>query len=98
MMDGADQADATFMDEYLLVSGGAWIALQALALCQLQGWWRNAAWLSAAVMGLAIIVATLGVLAGSDIAPIWVVLALPICLAWVVLLWVARGVAWLFMR
>jgi hypothetical protein len=86
------------MDEYLLVSGGAWFALQGLARWQLEGWWRNAAGLYAAVMGLAIIVATLGVLAGSDIAPIWVILALPVCLAWVVLLWVARGAAGLFMR
>lgn len=53
-----------------------------------------AAWLSAALMLLALVVATLGVLSGSDLAPIWVVFAMPVCLAWIVLLWIARGVAW----
>jgi len=40
-------------------------------------------------MGLALTVATLGVLAGSSLAPIWVILVLPVCL-----LWVVRGMAW----
>lgn len=86
------------MDDYLLFGGGTWLVLQGLALWLLQAWWRKAAWLSAAVMGLAVVVATLGVLAGSNIAPIWVVFALPVCLVWILALWITRGVAWLMTR
>lgn len=82
----------------MLLGGGTWLVLQGLALWLLQAWWRKAAWLSAAVMGLAVVVATLGVLAGSNIAPIWVVFALPVCLVWILALWITRGVAWLMTR
>lgn len=82
------------MDDYVLLGGGTWIALQILALWQFDGWWRKAAWVSAAVMGLAVAIAALGVLAGSDLAPIWVVFAFPVCLVWLVLLWIVRCVAW----
>ena len=81
------------MDEHILVGGVAWLVLQALALWRLDGWWRKAAWVSAVCMTLAIAVAVLGVLAGSNLAPIWVVLALPVCLTWIVMLWIVRGAA-----
>ena len=82
------------MDEYLMAAGGAWLVLQVLALWQLRGGWQKAAWLSAMAMGLAIAVGVLGGLAGSDLAPIWIFIVLPICLAWIVALWVIRGVVW----
>jgi hypothetical protein len=46
-------------------------------------------------MGAALAVAILGVLGGSNLAPIWVVFALPVCLAWMVVLWLVRGLWWL---
>lgn len=69
--------------------------LQLLALWRMRGWWRTAAWLSAAAMGLAVGIAVLGVLDGSNLAPIWVFLALPVCLAWIALLWIVRGIVWI---
>jgi hypothetical protein len=78
---------------YFLIGATMWIVLQVLALWQMRGWWRKAAWLSAAAMGLALAVATLGGLAGSNLAPIWVVLAMPACLVWIVLLWIVHGIA-----
>src|SRR3546814_10021034 len=56
------------MDEfsiYALSAVGLWLVLQILALWKLGGMWRKTAWLSAAVMGLALVVAILGVLSGS---------------------------------
>jgi hypothetical protein len=85
-------------DLYLLVGAGAWLVLQVMALWKLHGGWRMAAWLSAVAMGLALVVATLGVLAGSNLAPIWVVFALPVCLSWIVMLWIVRGVTWAMLR
>jgi hypothetical protein len=82
------------LDEYLLAGGSAWVVLQILALWLLPGWWRKAAWPPAIAMGCAIVIAALGVLDGSDLAPIWVVLALPVCLAWIATLWIVRGVSW----
>lgn len=69
----------------------AWIAMQALAIRRLRGGWRLAAWVPAAAMGAALAIAVLGAAAGSNIAPIWVVFALPLCFAWISLLWLARG-------
>lgn len=86
------------MDNFFLFVGGPWLVLQVLALTILRGAWRKAAWLSAAAMGLALVVATIGVLDGSNLAPIWVVFALPVCLTWIVSLWIIRGVAWLIAR
>src|SRR3546814_10740615 len=78
------------MDEfsiYALSAVGLWLVLQILALWKLSGMWRRAAWPSAAVIGLALVVAILAVLSGSNLAPIWVVFALPVCLLWIGLLW-----------
>jgi hypothetical protein len=71
-----------------------WLTLQVLALWTMRGGWRIAAWIPVAVIGSAIVVAVLGVLAGSNLAPIWVVFALPLCLIWIVGLWIVRGAAW----
>jgi hypothetical protein len=49
-------------------------------------------------MGLAIGVAVLGVLAGSNLAPIWVAFALPVCLLWIAALWIIRAGAWFIAR
>lgn len=70
-----------------------WLIPQALALWLLKGRWRAAAWMSAAAMLLALAVGILGGLAGSNIAPIWIVLALPVCMIWIVGLWVIHGLA-----
>lgn len=85
-------------DTYIGWAAVGWLVLQVAAIWMMDGLWRKAAWLSAAAMALAIGIAVLGVLAGSNIAPIWVVLALPVCLLWIVALWVARGVAWAVAR
>ena len=78
----------------LLLIGG--IVLQVLALRRFAGGWRVAAWVPALAMAAAVAVAVLGSLAGSNLAPIWVVFALPFCLAWLVALWLARALAvWL---
>src|SRR3546814_12660615 len=85
------------MDEfsiYALSAVGLWLVLQILALWKLSGMWRKAAWLSAAVLGLALVVAILGVLSGSNLAPIWIAFALPVFLLWLVLPWIRRGVFW----
>jgi hypothetical protein len=82
------------LDNYFILAGCFWLILQIAAFWKMRGLWRKAAWLSAAAMALAFTVATLGVLAGSNIAPIWVVFALPVCLLWIASLWVVRGIAW----
>src|SRR3546814_6947121 len=60
------------MDEFSLYAlswVGLGLVLQIRALWKLSGMWRKAAWLSAAVMGLALVVAILGVLSGSISPP-----------------------------
>jgi hypothetical protein len=84
--------------DYLLEAAAVWLILNAAALWLFQGGWRTAALVSAGAMGLAIAVAGLGVMAGSDLAPIWVVFALPVCLVWIVVLWLVRGVVWAVSR
>jgi hypothetical protein len=72
-----------------------WLALQVAAK-RITGGWRVAAWVPAFALGAAFAVAVLGVLAGSNLAPIWVVLALPLCVLWLLALWLARGLfAWI---
>ena len=69
------------------------LVAQWQALKRFEGGWRLAAWVPAAAMGGAVAVAVLGALAGSDLAPIWIVFALPLCLLWLAGLWLARGIA-----
>jgi hypothetical protein len=88
----------TILENCFLLAAGAWLALQVLAFWRLSGAWRKASFLSAIVMGLALCLAIFGVLAGSNLAPIWVVFALPVCFAWIVILWIARGLTWAIAR
>lgn len=83
--------DLAFGAMPLLLIGA--IAAQWLALRRFRGAWLVAAWVPAAVMGAALTIAILGVIAGSNIAPIWVVFALPPCLLWLTVLWLLRGLA-----
>ncbi len=86
--------DLFFVALPLLLIGG--IVLQVQALRRFEGGWKLAAWVPALARGAALAVAVLGSLAGSNLAPIWVVFAIPPCLAWLLGLWIARiAVAWL---
>ena len=58
----------------------------------------NRGGLSLGAMLLAIAVGVLGGLAGANMAPMWIVVALPLCTLWIVALWAARGVAALLGR
>jgi hypothetical protein len=72
------------------------IVLQVKALRRFEGGWWVAAWIPALTMGAAVAVAVWGSLAGSNLAPIWIVFALPLCLAWLAVLWLVRALAaWL---
>jgi len=81
-------------DPYFLLLAVAWLTLQAVSLLGLRGRWRLAAWVPLIVMGAAFATAVLGGLAGSNLAPIWVILALPVCLLWLLALWLLRAAAW----
>jgi len=70
-----------------------WIAMQVFAIRRMRGGWRMAAFVPLAAMGAAFAVAVLGGLAGSNLAPIWVVFALPPSFLWLAVLWLAHG-AW----
>lgn len=86
------------LDPYFAAAMGGWLILQATALWRMRGRWRVAAWIPLAAMLLAIAIAVLGGLAGSNLAPIWVVLALPVCLIWLATLWILRAAAGLLAR
>jgi hypothetical protein len=86
--------DAFFVALPLLIIGG--VVMQWQALRRFSGGWRLAAWVPAVTMGIAVAVAVAGSLAGSNLAPIWIVFALPLCLVWLAVLWLLRGLAgWL---
>lgn len=78
-----------------IMLGGAMISLvlHVFALVFLHGPWRAAAALSVGAMLLAVAVGILGGLAGANMAPMWTVIALPLCTAWILLLWLSRGAA-----
>jgi hypothetical protein len=83
--------DGLFVALPVLLVGG--LVAQWQALRRFEGGWKLAAWVPVAVMGVALAVAVIGVAAGSNLAPIWVVFALPPCLLWLAGLWLARGLA-----
>lgn len=83
---------------YLPAAAVVWLVLQVAALRMLDGRWRTAAWLPVYAIGAAVTVAIVGVMGGSNLAPIWVVFALPLCFVWITALWVIRGLAWLVSR
>ena len=85
--------DGFFVALPLLVVGG--VVAQWQALRRFAGGWRRAAWVPVVVMGAAVAVGVLGGLAGSNLAPIWIVFALPLCLLWLAGLWLLRGLAML---
>jgi hypothetical protein len=73
-----------------------YMVLQTLSLWLLKGGWRLAAWVPAATMAVAIVVGVVGGLAGSNIAPMWIVLSMPGCIGWLVVLLGAWGAAQAF--
>lgn len=73
----------------LLAIGG--LVAQWRALQLFEGGWLLAAWVPVIAMGAAIAVGVLGAMAGSNLAPIWIVFALPPCLLWIGALWLARA-------
>ena len=83
--------DYSFLSLPALAIVGIW--LQARALRRYRGGWRIAAWVPLVALVAALAVAVLGVLAGSNLAPIWVVFALPLCFVWLVALSLSHG-AW----
>lgn len=70
-----------------------WLVMQVMAVRRMRGGWRTAAFVPLLAMGGALAIAVLGSLAGSNLAPIWVVFALPPCFLWLAALWLLRGVA-----
>ena len=74
----------------VLVIGG--LAGQWLALRRFEGGWRLAAWIPVLSMGAAIAAGVFGAIAGSNLAPIWIVFALPQCLLWLAGLWLVRAI------
>lgn len=83
--------DGFFIALPLLVIGG--LVAQWQALRRFEGGWRLAAWVPVVAMGAAVAVGVLGAMAGSNLAPIWIVFALPLCLLWLAGLWLLRGLA-----
>lgn len=80
------------MDMFLFGAGLLYLVLQLASLILLRGRWRLAAWMCAAVMALAIIIGMLGGYGGSNTAPLWIVLALPILAVVLAILLVVRGI------
>ena len=81
--------DGFFVAMPLLLIGG--LVAQWQALQRFEGGWRLAAWVPVAAMGAAVAVGVLGGMARSNLAPIWIVFALPPCLLWLAGLWLLRG-------
>lgn len=78
---------------YFLGGAALWLFLNAVALRRFSGWWRTAAFVPAALMALATGVTVLAALDGSNLAPIWLILAIPFCLALTGMLWTIRLIA-----
>ena len=70
----------------LLACTPAYLALQALAFWRMRGRYGIAFWLPVGAMALVYLAALLGALAGSNLAPIWVVFASPLALIYVIVL------------
>ena len=71
----------------------SYLALQIWSLRRFAGGWWYAACVPAGAMVAALLVAVIGSLAGSNLAPIWVVFTLPVALLVLVAVTVLR---WLF--
>lgn len=81
---------------YFLGGAALWLILNVAALMRFNGMWRTAAFVPAAIMALAIGVTVLAILGDSNIAPIWLIFAMPLCLAMIGLLWAIRLIALAF--
>jgi hypothetical protein len=81
--------------DYVHEAAIVWLILNTFALWLFEGKWRKAALVPAAIMVTALAIAVLGMIGGSNIVPIWVVFAIPICFVLTIGLWVARGIAWI---
>lgn len=76
-----------------------WLAMQGLALWRLEGGWRIAAWAPALAMGAAVAAAAVGMMALSNLMPLWIVVfAIPPCFLWLLALWLLRLLASLAAR
>lgn len=64
----------------------AYLALQAFAFWRMRSRYGFAFWLPVVAMALVYLAALLGVMAGSNLAPIWVVFASPLALIYVIVL------------
>ncbi|MCF8707726.1 hypothetical protein [Rhizorhapis sp. SPR117] len=80
------------MDMFLLGAGLVYLLLQLTSLILLRGRWRMAAWICAAAMALAIIIGLLGGYGGSNMASLWIVIAMPILAVVLAVLLVVRGI------
>lgn len=80
------------MDMFLFGAGLLYLLLQLISLLLLRGQWRIAAWTCAGIMALAIIVGWLGGYSGTGMAPVWIVIALPILAVVLAILLVVRGI------
>jgi hypothetical protein len=70
----------------LIACTPAYLALQGFAFWRMRGRYGLAFWLPVGFMALVYLVALLGALAGSNLAPIWVVFASPLALIYVIVL------------
>lgn len=80
------------MDMFFFGAGLLYLLLQLVSLILLRGRWRIAAWTCAGVMALAIIIGLLGGYSGADMAPLWIVIAMPILGVALAILLVVRGI------
>ena len=93
MGDAVIEFTVDYLPLVLIVAlvGGGWMQLRALK--RYRGGWRIAACVPLVTLGAALAVAVVGSLAGSNLAPIWVVFALPPCFVWMLVLTAAHR-AW----
>ncbi|HKX21899.1 MAG TPA: hypothetical protein VJM81_01350 [Rhizorhapis sp.] len=80
------------MDLFLFGAGLLYLFLQLASLMLLRGRWRRVAWACAGIMAVAITVGLLGGYGGSDMAPLWIVIAMPILAVVLAVLLVVRGI------
>lgn len=80
------------LDLFLFGAGLLYLLLQLVSLLVLRGRWRTAAWACAGIMAMAIIIGLLGGYSGSGMAPLWIVIAIPILAVGLAILLVVRGI------
>lgn len=80
------------MDLFLFGAGLLYLLLQLASILLLRGRWQMVAWACAGVMAFAIIVGMLGGYGGSNMAPLWIVIAFPVLAVVLAILLVVRGI------